>query len=159
MDCPYRAFYKRDLNSIDGVFTILNRHTGEKIFSRLPARSGQRGYTQYDWTRGKAPIPRGQHYIHFQTPKQKDRWPGRTGIGEFWSISNQLDNPRLIRDKKTGLYRYDIGIHPENSFPGSAGCIVLVIDTKAQREQVIRLSNWAESQIGKYFYMPLEVFT
>ena len=152
----YKAFFDRREDSIEGLFTILNTKTHEKVFNRLQARSGQPNYTHTNWVKGKSPIPMGKHKLILKEPLQKDQWPGKAGIGEFWRISN-TDNDRIILSGCGRYSRSDIGLHPENSFAGSAGCIVIVIDTEEQKKEWLRLSSFLEGLIGKYNHIPLEV--
>lgn len=123
----YRAFYKRDPKSIDGQFTI-QKTTGNKtfkIFERIYSRSGQKGYTSTDWVRAKSPVPRRDLWLWTHSINVGAK-PGKTGIGEFFFISSDPQNPLIIVDEKTAKNRSAVGLHAENALPGSAGCIVVV---------------------------------
>jgi hypothetical protein len=118
------AFFKRDPNSIEGLFTL--QENGEPIFKRLRARSGQAGFTKTNWNRGKSPIPFGNYLLWLDSPLDIGKRAGAKGIGEFYNISSTTDNRRIIANPGGIEKRWDIGLHAENSYPGSAGCIVLV---------------------------------
>lgn len=137
----YRAFFDRDSNSINGLFTLQDE-TGKKIFERLPARSGQREYTKTDWIRSRSPIPFSKWitkpYRLWLQSVSVGMDSKINGIGEFFPISN-TDGMREIQGPYAGQERMDIGFHWENDKPGSAGCIVLVNDTPARRNQVKKL--------------------
>jgi hypothetical protein len=137
------AYYDRK----NQFFTV--QETNEKYqiikkFEKLPARSGQHGYID-SWTRGKSPIPFSVEcvndlYIWLDCQLQKGEWAGARGIGEFWKISTDPDM-RTIRGKN-GKYRQDIGAHPENDIPGSAGCIVFLHRTQQEKENLLSLRNF-----------------
>ena len=128
------AWYDRQKGTIEGLFT-LSGPTGN-LFTRMPARSGQEGYTDTDWVSGKSPIPYGVHTL-FLKLSNAGEFPSGGGLGEFYPIG-QAQNSRLITGP-TQQERWDIGLHPENAYPGSAGCIVLRWDTPALKIQVNRL--------------------
>jgi hypothetical protein len=75
-------------------------------------------------------------------PKQLDA--GQAGIGEFWRIGTGSDG-RVIERSDGVARRFDIGIHPENAYPGSLGCVVLPL-----KRQVKALSTflWGEKLAG-----------
>lgn len=163
--CPYRAFFDRKDDTIDGFFTIIDtRKPDSKVFNRLPARSGQAGYTHSSWIRGKSPIPfskelgKTELMIHMQRPQNFEQWPLPAGVGEFWFISNSTKDPQTIQDPSNPKFeRVAVGLHPENLYKGSAGCIVLLHDTESREKEVIRLHNFLLSLIDIYSYMPLTV--
>jgi hypothetical protein len=137
----YRAFFDRNEETTNGFFTLQDEK-GKKLFERLPARSGQTGYTKTDWIRSRSPIPYSKWII-----KPYRLWlasvnVGMTskanGIGEFFPISN-TEGSREIQGPYHGQERMDIGLHWENDKPGSAGCIVLLNDTPERRDQVKKL--------------------
>ena len=123
----HKAYFKRRQDTIEAVFTL--HRDGVPVtfkgqtFERMPARSGQFGSTNTSWQRGKSPIPLGRHYLWLK-PRPLLMTPG----GDFFPISSSKSNDRLITNKD-GLERWDIGVHKENDKPGSAGCIVLLVDT------------------------------
>lgn len=129
----YRAFYDRQPGQIEGHFTILDE-AGKPVFKHLQARSGQRGFENTDWTRGKSPIPMGKHYLWCRYPVNVGTRAGRTGIGEFFPISNVAGDRGLIQSVDKQSHRRDIGLHAENAYQGSAGCIVLVDVERAYAE-------------------------
>lgn len=129
----YSAFYDRRLGTIEGLFTIQETdHNGttDKVFERLHSRSGQRRFANSDWVRGGSPIP-----YTLAIPKERPYWlwthslgrdtlAGATGIGEFFPISTG-DEPAIIQGDGNRK-REAVGLHGENQWPGSAGCIVIV---------------------------------
>ena len=120
----WKAFFKRHANTIEGEFTL--QKDGVKIFDRLLARSGQEGYTDTSWRTGKSPIPFGVHNLYLD-PYQDRQRAGAKGIGEFFPIANTSTSEiRALSYKTTGLVRKAIGLHEENMWKGSAGCIVIV---------------------------------
>ncbi len=159
---PYKAYFDRDKKTVDGFFSVIDEKTGEKIFDRFPVRSGQRAYTTTSWISGKSPIPFSSELkaplkISLKSkPLQEDQWAGEAGIGEFWPVYNHPTRTDLIINAD-GLQRVAIGCHPENSYKGSAGCVVFVNDTEEQKEKLIKLSAFMESLVGVYDYMPFEV--
>jgi len=159
--CPFTAYFDRNPEDINGLFTVQD-HDGGKLFNRLPARSGQPGFTNTSWIRGKSPIPysgelnSNELKIWLKKPQQFEQWPKASGIGEFWAISNS-DDMRTIRGISKDFIRQDIGLHPENMYKGSAGCIVLVHDTADQIIQVVKLHKFLLKLIGQYDYLPLIV--
>lgn len=140
-DYPITAYYDRKPGTIEGLFTLQTVENGvpTKLFNRLPARSGQQSYCDTDWVRGQSPIPMGRHFLWLD-PVNPGTWPKTPGgIGEFYPISSGLMNRRIIMAEDTGKVRMDIGLHPENAYPGSAGCIVLLHDTPVRKAEVMRL--------------------
>lgn len=121
------AYYDRQADTIEGFFTLRAVENGQiiKEFRRLPARSGQKGFENTSWTRGKSPIPFGEFWLWIDKPLQPWASAGERGIGHFLNISSSRVNRRLIQGLN-GQMRDLIGLHPENKFAGSAGCIVLV---------------------------------
>lgn len=135
------GFIKRFRNSVDCLFTLHEWEEGQLIehFTRLPARSGQAGYTNTNWFRGKSPIPIGEHWLHL-SPRQTGQKGGAsqetsTGIGEFWPISSDLNQTSIIWGPN-GEIREHIGLHWENRWKGSAGCPVLQWDTPEREARV-----------------------
>lgn len=162
MENPYKAYFDRKEGTIDGFFSIVDSRTGLKPFNRLPVRSGQRGYTNSSWKSGKSPIPFSKECkyplrIDLTSPIDYGIFPVGGGIGEFWHIYNDTGNTRSIIGKSSGQLRSDIGCHPENIYPGSAGCIVFLWDTPERKKELMRFSIWLRSMGGLYEYLPLEV--
>lgn len=115
------AYYKRPTQGIDGVFTIQDNQ-GNKLIDRVKARSGQKGHAHTSWTRGKSPIPFGMHSMSL-VPYNRGQVAGRTGIGQFYPIGNDGGHYRIVEGKRI---RTAIGLHEENMWDGSAGCVVIV---------------------------------
>lgn len=123
---------------------------GRFVFEKLPMRCGQRGFESTSWVTGKSPIPyshevMGKYWLHLthlnKNGEAKPITTKRGGIGWFLPISNSVRDPFTIDGLNIGEKRTFIGLHPENDNPritgdayeGSAGCPVLVIDTKTDR--------------------------
>lgn len=121
MSLIYTAYYDRPKDGINGVFTLQD-NKGHKLIDRVQARSGQKGYTGGSWVRGKSPIPYGTHRMSL-SPYSRGVAAGKTGIGQFYPIGNDGGFYRI----KEGLkQRTAIGLHEENQWEGSAGCVVIV---------------------------------
>jgi hypothetical protein len=148
----YRAFFDRQPGTIEGFFTIQDEH-GKPVFKRLQARSGQNGHTNTDWVRGKSPIPYGNHYLWIGYPVGVGTRAGKTGIGEFYPISNMAGDRDLIQGPAPQILRRSIGLHAENAYRGSAGCIVLVDVEQAYAE----VFPWLRKIAGGQRYMDIVV--
>lgn len=146
MTKEYRAFFDRDPNTIDGAFTLqyFDHTTGQKVvpFHRLPASSGQWGYTKTDWVTAKSPIP-----FH------EDLWLSTNPVPllqaepkgtPFFPICSDRKNPRLIVGPN-GYRRWDIGFHFNNKSPGSAGCPVLEVNTPARKKKAGELFEYLKA--------------
>lgn len=155
------CYFDRNPKSIEGLFTIRTvDETGKvvKEFAKLPARSGQVGYTDTSWIRGKSPIPFTQEskdlivlknpnqfpknlWLWLKNVLQVGEWAGMKGIGEFRYISSSKTDPNIIQSPENpSLVRHDIGLHPDQITPrlkGSAGCIVLACDTEEQKTRLL----------------------
>jgi hypothetical protein len=59
-----RIFYDRRKGSIEGFLTVIDA-TGKKLLDKLPARSGQNGYTETNWMPAKSPIPLWQPQVNY----------------------------------------------------------------------------------------------
>jgi len=134
-----RVFYDRRKGSIDGFLTVIDATTGKKLLDKLPARSGQNGYTETNWVPAKSPIPLWQpqvnYYLHLTPIENGTVFPTTaSGIGLFFPISTHPYNPDLIEQGNNR--RWHVGLHPENAYPGSAGCIVLLWNTPVRKAKV-----------------------
>lgn len=122
-----KAYFDRNKASVNGWFTVQDGN-GDKLINRVEARSGQAGHTATSWTRGKSPIPFStsvKQYYLYTTPNNKGQKAGATGIGEAYPVDTEGDK-YTIKEKYGVLLRQEIMVHQENSFKGSAGCIVIV---------------------------------
>lgn len=153
-----KAFYDRNKDSIDGVFTLIKveDNLAVKLFDRLPARSGQNGHANTDWVRGKSPIPFGKHELSLNSVSKRE-WAGATGVGEFFPISSPGFFRKIEDPKNKYNFRLDIGLHPENNFKGSAGCIVLLVDTPERKAEVEKLFAFLRDFYDVQQTIPLEV--
>ncbi len=151
-----KAYFDRNPRNVEGFFTLVEIEGLEvkPLFQRLPARSGQAGYTKTDWIRGKSPIPYGKHLL-WLSPLDTGKFADYNGIGEFYPISNREGAKRVIWGKDGT--RQDIGLHPENKYPGSAGCIVLLVDTPERKQRVIELFEYLRELGKSQKNIPLEV--
>lgn len=157
-----KAYFDRNPQNVEGFFTLVEIEGLEvkPLFQRLPARSGQAGYTKTDWVRGKSPIPYGKHLL-WLSPLDTGKFADYNGIGEFYPISNREGSKRMIWTEKPSSsflgVRQDIGLHPENKYPGSAGCIVLLVDTPERKQRVTDLFNYLREQGKSQKKIALEV--
>lgn len=162
------ARYKRIKDSIDGLFSIIAYdNSGKEIlaFNNLPARSGQYGFRNSSWHTGKSPIPYshevagGQLYIHLLTILQQGKWALQDpkGIGENRLISSSPNDPYTIHHATLDKKRTAVGIHPENWWKGSAGCVVLVNDTLFQKMRILLARTFINYVAKSKKYIELEV--
>jgi hypothetical protein len=134
-----RAFYDRKKDSIEGLFTLVVN--GKTVFKQLAARSGQNGYQSTNFVSGKSPIPllgrETEYVISTQAISNGATIPTDGQIGRFYPICTSLkDRMRIVFSEGS---RFAIGLHPENAFKGSLGCIVLVVDTPERIKAVLEL--------------------
>lgn len=147
-----KAYFDRTGTSIDGFFTLQeidNATYGIKAaFKRILARSGQRGYPNSSWVRGKSPIPYGKHKLSLESINQ-GALPGTKGVGEFFPIHTDKyqDSRQIVHPGNPDVFRQDIGLHGENSLPGSAGCIVIV-DIEQFKTIAAYLKAYASRNVG-----------
>jgi hypothetical protein len=137
----YTCYYKRPMDTIEGVFSLKRYNTitkvGTYVFEKLGMRSGQIGHEATDWIRGKSGTPRGSHIIWLDYALQPGKLPEEDPqtIGEFWNISTSKENRSKIWEPGKGE-RWDIGAHLDNDWStrlfykkGSAGCPVFKRNT------------------------------
>lgn len=126
---------------------------GEYIVKRHPARSGQpdkpgMAYQSTSWISGKSPIPYtdelgGGRYYLWTTPLRNRGQFDNKGIGWFYPISSSPNNSKLIQ---SGVkMRQSIGLHPENMWKGSEGCVVLLWHTPKLKAQAAKIMSFIES--------------
>ncbi len=133
------------------------------VFKQLPVRSGQAGYLNAPWVRSRGAIPynrevkSGKLYIHLQPVEDPRGDFNNNGIGLFFPISDSTEQTKTIKGDDAREVRFDVGLHPENKWVGSAGCIVLVWDTPAKREVAEALMEWLQLQKKNFKYIELEV--
>jgi hypothetical protein len=131
----YTAWFDRSATTIDAFFTLQRQDlaTGkvEKVFDRIPASSGQRGYTHLNWTSGKAPIPFtsqiGHPYRLWTSVKNRGLRAGARGIGSSFPVSTGAEKALIVGLPSLGFMakRFYIELHGDNAIPGSAGCPVI----------------------------------
>lgn len=132
-------------------------------FKQLPARSGQAGYLNAPWTRSRGAIPYnhqvkgGKLYLHLQPVKDPRGDFNNNGIGLFFPISDSTEQTKTIKGFFSREVRFDIGLHPENRWNGSAGCIVLLWDNPQRESTVKALFDWLELQAKTKKYIELKV--
>jgi hypothetical protein len=148
-----RLFFDRTTRSIEGKVTLI--YNGVPLFEKLPARSGQVGYTTTEWVKGKSPIPYGKHTLWLYPKQVGQLTPQGKEIGQFYPISSSLKSSRLLTNGKNE--RWDIGLHPENAFAGSAGCIVLLVNTPERLKTVKALFNCLDQLAREQDYIDIEV--
>jgi len=148
------AYYDRTKGSINGFFTLQTVFNGQivKAFKRLPARSGQIKKANESWSYG-SPIPFSVeiapkiYKLWLRGQYQPGQWAGHAGIGEFWQISTEDDKVTILSGQGKKLA---VGVHPENRFPGSLACVVLVNETNRQRTAILEARDWAK-ELSKHF--------
>jgi hypothetical protein len=162
---PYRWFYDRQSTTNIGAFTLQHAATGKPVihdgvvFKRIKGLSGSKAQAHTEWVTGKSGIPYGRAFLWLK-PVNPGTKPGVAGIGEFWPISDMLDDSTVIWSPDKKQKRLHIGQHADNAIPGSAGCIVHPYTgaTTQQRETWKALSAFYRWCIAKgWDYIPGEV--
>lgn len=134
----WKAYFKRGTTSCDGLFTLQYAENGKVIskpFDRIHARSGAPSFYNTEWVGGKSPIPRGTFHLWLAS-NNRGQDAGSYGIGEFFPISSD-DSKIYIREDQCAGWgphpvgveprkRSEIGLHEENKWKGTAGCIAIV---------------------------------
>lgn len=143
-------YYDRRRGSIEGALTVRTVYDEEivKNFVRLPCRSGQLNWANQSWGSG-APVPYsfevlGQKlWLWLTGQKQKNLWANEDPqkIGEFWPISTEPDKATILSPERTRKRQY-IGLHHENQYKGSMGCIVTVTETEEQVNKILEARSW-----------------
>ena len=178
------AYFDRSEKTIEGFFTLrtIERDDSDpsklkiiKEFVKLPARSGQKGAEKTSWERTRSPIPWTRNanveavkknpsqfpeclWLWLRKVLQVGEWAGDKGIGEFRYISSGLTDPTTIQSPSNpSLIRKVIGIHPENNYPGSLGCLVLLVNTEEQRKKVLELQSYVKNLAKTTKLIRLEV--
>jgi hypothetical protein len=118
------------------------------LFKQMPVRSGQAGYLNAPWVNSKGAIPLTSQvgtkklYLHLAPIVDKDGTFDLNGIGLFFPISDSVERTDIIRGNNSKENRWVIGLHPENKWVGSAGCIVLLWNNKPRKAKVEALFAW-----------------
>jgi hypothetical protein len=120
----YSMVFERPINSITGTLYF---YENGKLFLKTRALSGQSGHQTTSWVRGKSPIPSFNNgFLWCDYCLQNGELnPTGSQIGEFWNISTGDKDRTLIQGAKLELRRLSIGLHNDNDYAGSAGCVVL----------------------------------
>jgi hypothetical protein len=146
----YKAFYDRSRKSVEGRFSI-RRTNGDYIVEKFRARSGQNGFSNTSWTRGRSPVPFGAFNLYTK-PNNIGEVAGKTGIGEAFPIDNKGDRLTIANEKNPYIVRREIMLHEENAYKGSAGCIVIV-----DHADWVFIRDWLKGINAEYPVIPLEV--
>jgi len=131
-------YVDRKPGSVYGALTLQRVIDGKpaKLFERLPFASGQYPYTDggdEDWVTGKGPIPFTSPGENYWLSTRKEPLQMEPVGTPFYCFSSKKGE-RVIYGPN-GKQRADAGLHLENRFPGSAGCVVLMHDTP-ERERL-----------------------
>lgn len=122
----YTLYVKRTKGALYGTVTLKDPK-GEDIVTRVPMASGQLGYLsggQDDWVKGKGPTPIGDWFLSTK------RWPLQMEpVGTaFYAIGDEPGSS-TIESPDGKIIRENIGLHLENRYPGTIGCVALMHDT------------------------------
>jgi hypothetical protein len=122
----YTIYFDKSLKSVDGVLTMQATEVVDgktkvyTLFKRIPVKSGQQGFEGTNWVRGKSPIPFGKHKLSTKSvPLQMEP----KGTPFFPIYSHSKDKNTIWSDDKK-YKREAIGLHFDNQFPSSIGCVV-----------------------------------
>lgn len=133
----------RTPGTISAVLTLQRAvgNTVTKVFDKLPVATGQYPFTDGgpdDWVRGKGSTPFGYYWLSTKREALKMEPVGTP----FYVISTNKGERTIIGpDGKT---RSDIGLHLENRFPGSAGCVVLLANTAERAKRARALFDYLD---------------
>lgn len=130
-------YYYKSSKSFMGLLTVIVKRNGQVIEKEslrdIPARSGQPKHYNTKNVLGKSPIPDGNFFLwtHKEFIKQySDLDATGKEVARFYPISSSRDQNIYIKRSETNpVTRSYIGLHDENDFPGTAGCIA-IIDNK-----------------------------
>lgn len=165
-DFIYEVFCARDVDSFNIQLSFIKRDpkTSKVIESEsirdISGRTGQRNFFAkgYDFLRAKGGCPEQNLYLWID-PKfiQQNGQLLAKGkeIGQFYPISSSETNRREIRNPQDlSQVRFDVGLHPENAFEGSAGCLVVV-----RQSDFKTIDTWLDSAFKDGAdLLPLNVF-
>lgn len=154
-----KAYYDRQPRTIDGFFSL--KDGSDFLVEKIWARSGQQACSNTSWDRGQSPIPYSKEVVEplkiWLTPYTNGKDFDPDGIGLFWPISTSQIDRGLIKGWYPGQERRVVGLHPENRFDGSAGCIVLRWDNAANRGKVEKLFKIMQDLRKTMDYIDLQV--
>ena len=133
----------REINGCDCL--VIVTHNGQE--TRFKGRTGSPlQKDKSEWKRGFSGIPAGEHWLwNFKnrTLQVGEINPKNGEIGEFRPISSSKELFRVIASKTmSNKRREEIGLHPENGFKGSAGCVVIVESFKRLSEMLYDTPEW-----------------
>ena len=149
------AEFDRKQDNVYGTFSIYELSPkGEKkfIFKDLPASSGQRAFTQTDWVAGKSPTPYGEHYLMLKQEVLQMEPKGTP----FFRICTDPSFPRLLKSS-SGKIRQDVGLHLENQYPGTAGCVALLCNDAGRKKLAYEVFDYLKTLGKTWPYIKLRV--
>lgn len=134
----YTLYIDRKLGDINGVMTLQRVINGQaiKIFEKLPFASGQYPYTDggaEDWVTGKGPIPMNKPGENYWLSTKREPLQMEPVGTPFYVISSK-QGERVIYGPG-GKKRENVGVHLENSKPGSAACTALLHDNEGRKRK------------------------
>ena len=162
----YEVFAARDVDSINVEISFIKRDpkTSKVIESEsirnIAARTGQRSFFAkgYDFLRAKGGCPESNLHLWINPKFIQQNGDliaeGKT-IGQFYPVSSSEIDHRIIRNPSDlSQVRWDIGLHPENAFQGSAGCLVVV-----RQSDFKEIDTWLDNSFKDGAdLLPLNVF-
>lgn len=145
---PHTLWIDRHPNGIDCKVTLQEVTADNKVikhFDKLPARSGQYGYTDWtkddikgNWTQGKSPTPIG---VHWMSTKREPLYISPVGT-PFYIFSTYQGSRKILGPD--GRIRENAGLHLENNIPGTVGCTALLHDTMERKDRAWALFSYLD---------------
>jgi hypothetical protein len=126
--------YVRRPNSMSGV--LVAELENETLYIRC--NSGQPGFENTDFVRGKSPTPRGNHWLYTKQKNPKAALPSKANeIGPSFCIGGETDDTTILG--ANGQFRKNIELHFDQKNPslrGSAGCPAISQDDKKDADKL-----------------------
>lgn len=142
----HTLYIDRNIGKKEGLLTLSNGN--QHVFKQLPFATGQSGFLDGgadDWVTGKGGTPYGVHWMSTKKePLQMEP------VGTPFYVMSTKKGSRVI-EGADGKSRSNIGLHLENRFPGSAGCVVLLHRTKEEKLLTVALFAYLDAL---YAYEP-----
>lgn len=165
MKKTYEIWVKRNKTNFGGDLSLITRDLKGKVIEaesirNLEILTGQRlkFKPEWDWVSGKGGgCPEGKLWLHIDPKKIKQPFeliPKGSRIGRFYPISSHPSESTKTVNPSTGGYRVCLGLHFENAYPGSLGCVVPQKEPDWRRI-VFWLTNVANQGVKS---IPLNVF-